>query len=346
VTAIVLAGCGGAESEPGGQEREPERTDRFGVSAGGSIEYASARDLARELDGYVELGVGWIRFDLRWFEIERRQGTYEWARYERVVHAARRRRLRVLATLAYAPSWARPGGSDNRIDPRRYARFAAAVVRHFAPLGVKHYELWNEPNLATFWRPQPNAERYSALVTAAYRVMKDADPSITVVAGGLAPVGGAVGQKCRGGASRIDPIPFLAAMYRHGAGGSFDAVGYHPYTMPLLPGEEDPCSAWHQLAGTAPSVRSVMEANGDARKRIWATEFGARADVVGEDGQAAQIRAAVDLWPRYAWAGPLLVYAYRDTGNDRFNLVRADWSRRPAWRAYRDAIRAADGRRK
>jgi hypothetical protein len=330
--AFAAAGCG---------EDDPSGSARFGISAGGNVEFASPADLERELDGYSEVGVDWLRFDVKWEIVEANQGVYDWHRYDRVVAEARKRGLRLLATIAYAPPWARPNESDSEIDPDAYAAFAAAAVRRYATRGVHHYELWNEPNIHGFWKPEPNPAVYARLVKAAYREMKAVRSDITVVAGALAGTGGYAGPECAGGASRVNPIPFLEAMYAEGAQGSFDALSYHPYTGGGRPGESHPCNGWHQMAGTKPSLRSVMEAAGDGGKEIWATEFGARADDVGEQGQAERIAAGVRLWPRYPWAGPLMVYAYRDPGNDPFNLVRMDWSRRPAWHAYREALGAA-----
>ena len=329
LTAAAAAGC---------SEADVDRSARFGISSGGNIEFASRADLVRELDGYVELGAGWLRFDVKWETVEAEEGVYDWRRYDRVVAEARKRGLRLLAMIAYAPPWARPGGNDSEIDPARFAAFAADVVRRYAPRGVRHYEVWNEPNLHGFWEPEPSAEAYARLVRAAYPAMKAVDREITVLAGSLAPTGGYTGPECGGGAPRVNPIPFLEAMYAAGVQGSFDALSYHPYTGGGQPGQDHPCNGWHQIAGTSPSIRSLMEAAGDGKKPIWATEFGARADIVGEHLQAAQIRSALVLWLEYEWAGPLMVYAYRDPGNEGFNLVREDWSRRPAWDAFRDVV--------
>ncbi|HEX2111464.1 MAG TPA: cellulase family glycosylhydrolase [Gaiellaceae bacterium] len=338
VAALALAaafagGCGGGERGD---------SNRFGISSGGNLEFSSSADLERELDGYRELGVSWIRFDLKWEIVEAEEGVYDWSRYDRIVDEAQARDLRILAVLAYAPGWARPNESDSEIDPDAYAAFAAAAVRRYAPRGVRHYEVWNEPNHPGFWNPEPDPAAYARLVRASYEAMKAADSDVTVLAGSLAPTGGyAEPPECAGGASRVNPIPFLEAMYAEGVQGSFDALSYHPYTGGGRPGDDHPCNGWHQMEGTSPSLRSAMEEAGDAEKEIWATEFGAKVDEVGEEGQAERIAAGLRLWPRYPWAGPLMVYAYRDPENDPFNLVRLDWSRRPAWHAYREAVRAS-----
>src|SRR5690606_12770362 len=112
-------------------------------------------------------------------------------------------------------------------------------------------------------------------------------------------------------------------------------VSHHPYCWPALPGAAHSWSAWHQMAGTSKSLRSVMVANGDGDKRIWGTEFGAptggpAGTHVTEAEQAQMIARAYGLWQGYEWAGPLFVYEGRDMGTSQttrenhFGLIRHD----------------------
>lgn len=317
---------------------------RFGLASGGTIEWASEAELARELDGYSALGAGWMRFDVKWSVVERSRGSFDWTNYDRVIGAANARGLKVVANLAYTPDWARPAGAtDDKYAPSDaadYARFARAAVARYAPLGVKHFEIWNEPNIVVFWKPAPDPARYTALLRQAYAAMKQVDSSITVLAGAFSPAGGYHDPACNGQPSRdINAIDFLERMYASGAAGSFDALAHHPYSGSAEPSGTHRCNAWNQMVGTSPSLRSVMVANGDAGKTIWATEFGSEADKLGEQAQAAQIDDAMRLWRTYPWAGQLMVFAYKQT-LEGFNLVRLDWSPRPAWYAFQSAARA------
>ena len=301
------------------------------------IEFAPPEQLAEELDGYVDLGARWIRFDAKWGVVEPEPGRRNWEPYDRLVAAANERRLRVLMVVGYPPDWAQPERHASRVDPAAYARFAAELVARYAPRGVRHYELWNEPNLSNFWLPAPDPPAYAKLVKAAYPAMKAEEEDTTILIGALAPVGNPRGEPpdCPGGATKVNPIPFLQELLREGVGGSFDALSYHPYTGGALPGEEHPCNAWHQLEGTSPSLRSVLDEAGERDKEIWVTEFGGAVDEVGEEHQAALVEAALRLWPTYSWAGAFMVYTYRDRSTDhRYDLAPPD-GRRPAWDAFR-----------
>jgi hypothetical protein len=310
---------------------------RFGLATGGVIEWASDADLARQLDGYRTIGAGWIRFDVKWAAVEQTRGSFDWRIYDRLVAAASARGLRAVATLAYTPDWARPAGTDDKhppTSPADYARFARAVVTRYAPLGVKHYEIWNEPNIDGFWKPAPDPARYTQLLKAAYAEMKQAEASITVLAGAFSPAGGYHEPSCGGGPTpNVNAVDFLERMYANGARGSFDAIAHHPYGNPA---DTHRCAAWNQMAGTPTSLRSLMVANGDSGKKIWATEFGSEANRIGEQTQADQLGAAMRLWLTYPWAGELMVYSYKQA-LEGFNLVRPDWSPRPAWYAFQSA---------
>jgi polysaccharide biosynthesis protein PslG len=339
-TTLAAEGLAWAGAHPAARPAAVAGKDRIGVSSGGTLPWASDADLARELDGYAAIGATWLRFDLHWSVIERSgKGAYDWSLYDRVVAAATARGLKLLAIVTYTPRWARNAacaGSD-KCEPARaddYADFAAAAVRRYAPRGVRHFELWNEPNVTAFWRPAPNAARYTALVRAAYARMKAIDPSITVLAGATAPASD--------DGPDIDPRTFLRQVYANRGGGSFDAWSHHPYYGPNHPADPYAWSAWYQMYGTKPSLRSLMEANGDGAKKIWATETGALVGVTwsccGTTTEAAQadlLREALDLWRGYPWAGGLMYYNYHS--DHGWSLTRDDWSPRPAWFAYRDA---------
>jgi hypothetical protein len=227
------------------------------------------------------------------------------------------------------------------VSPATYAAFASEAVKRYAAMGVHAYEVWNEPNIAAFWQPAPDAAAYTELLRTAYPAIKAADPSAIVVTGGLSP---AVTNE-----TSIAPTDFLQGVYANGGQGAFDAVADHPYSWPAYPGETQGWNAWYQMTGADPSLRSVMTANGDSDKKIWATEYGAPTNgppgtFVSEATQAQMIATAFSLWQTYDWAGPLFIYQQRDLGTatdnreNFFGLVRADYSPKPAFDAYRAAV--------
>ena len=343
----ALAACFVAAAAAAATRATAAAPSSFGVADGGDIQTLPTADLVRYLDGVRQAGARWIRVGIYWAVIQRAgPKSYDWKPFDRVVNAARRRRLAVLGVLLYTPDWARvkgtPGGAPPR-DLRDYAAFAGRAARHFGAR-VRAYEIWNEPNIAGFWAPGPSPAAYTAMLELAYRAIKRARPAATVVSGGLSPFG----RYGAADAQHMNPITFLEQMYANGARGSMDAVGWHPYNFPWGLGYYD-WSAWSQMSATTPSARSVMRANGDGRKRIWATEWGAPTGSSGESvteaGQAGLVATGLRRLRSLPWAGPSFLYSYRDTGtnaSDRlqnFGIVRRDWSAKPAYTAFRRMAR-------
>ena len=319
-------------------------SNRFGIATGGNIEWANDANLARELDGYGQIGAGWIRFDIKWSIVEASRGTFNWTIYDRLVAEASKRGISIVANLAYTPSWARPAGAaDDKVAPVNvadFATFARAAVVRYAPKGVRHYEIWNEPNISAFWKPAPDPAKYTELLKAAYRSIKSGDASVQVLAGAFSPKGGYNDPQCGTGGTTVDinPLNFLEQMYANGAKGYFDALSHHPYAGSSGPTGTHRCNAWFEMAGTSPSLVSMLAANGDQGKKIWATEFGTDLAWVGgsESKQASQLSDAMRMWRGYSWAAGLMVYSYNQD-IEGFNLVRPDGLPRPAWLTYQSA---------
>jgi hypothetical protein len=316
----------------------------FGVAEDGAIINEDPATLNRDLDAIQRLHAAWLRMDVSWATIQYAgPASYDWGRVDRVVQGAIARGMKVLGTINFTPSWARPSGTGVTYapDPAQYAAFAATAARHYAGMGVHAYEVWNEPNQAGAWTPRPDAGAYTRLLKAAYPAIKGADPQATVLTGGTGPA--------PSDGLQIAPLDFLNGIYANGGAGSFDAVAHHPYTFPAYPGETQNWSPWYQTYGTPTSLRSLMIAHGDGAKKIWGSEFGSPTNgpsgsYISEAAQATMVTRAIALWRSYPWAGPLFFYEGRDqssnpdTRENFFGLLRYDFSPKPAFTAYQAAV--------
>lgn len=332
---------------------------RFGFSLATTQLSLSDDELAAELDDLASMKVGWIRMDFDWSVIQPRSASeFRWSDYDRVVAAARARGIDVLGIIDFTPRWARADDCAYFKCPPKdnaaFAAFAAAVAKRYAPLGLHHWEIWNEPNMSGTWYPKADARAYVALLRETYPALKAADPLAVVITGGLGPIENENGN--------ISALPFLQAIYAEGGKPYFDAVAFHPYSFPVPPSAKRTWSAWSQMSETKVSFRSVMVGAGDASKKIWITEYGAPTGgpgpVAGVDDynfvfgsphvtealQALMVREAAERVKTYDWAGPLFIYSYKDIGTSSntmenfFGLIRYDGTRKPAYQAYRDAI--------
>lgn len=292
------------------------------------------------------IGITSIRIGADWAWVQYAgPTTYDWSQLDQQIAAVRAAGMTVDLVITGCPPWAAVSGAAGRLspqpaDPAAFATFAAAVAARYAPQGVTDFEIWNEPNNVGFWQPAPNPAAYTALLRASYASIKAADPSAFVITGGLAPESN--------DGTNINAVTFLSDMYADGARGSFDALGYHPYSYPALPNTYELWSGWSQMSQTPSSIEGVLSANGDASKPLWLTELGAPTsgpDGVGMAAQAQELTQAIADAKATSWMGALYIYTYEDSGSDPttnedwFGLLNADGSPKPAFAAVAAALK-------
>lgn len=328
----------------------------YGIAVSGKELSALGEEaLIKRLNDIRAVGVGWLRFDMRWETVQPNAATvYDWSSYDRIVKAAASRQFKIIATLTGTPTWARKNCVSLACppaDPAQFAAFAARAATRYQPMGLQVWEIWQQPNTALAWAPKPDAAAYAKLLQATYPAIRIANPQAIVISGGLSPW--PTDDK------NIAEIDYLPQLYKAGAKGYFDALGAHPYTYPFIPSHNSQ-QGWSRLAFTANNLRATMTANGDAAKKIWITEFGAptggsgspatmenhrthQATHVDEELQAQIISRANELYRTYDWAGPLIWYTYSDpgrmtAGGHNFGLLREDGTKKPAFTALQKAI--------
>lgn len=280
---------------------------------------ADAATVKREFDLMAAMNVTWVRIDIDWSAVEPRRGKLQWEQTDLLVKEAVAHNMSVLVMLGFTPAWAQPAGADSLSDPRHsrpkdlatFGTFVRLAAERYAPLGVRSWEIWNEPNTAKFWPTRPDANEYGNVFRTAAASIRGVDPRATLLIGGLGPQYDTPGAE-------IPPAKYLEQLYTNGAAQLADGIAVHPYSYPHLP--MDP--AQRQIGGFVdlPELQAVMAANGDGDKLVWITEVGAptgtSVNAVSEAQQAAILMAARDQVAQWNWAGPLMYYELVDGGTD------------------------------
>jgi hypothetical protein len=323
----------------------------FGIAAGCCLQSQEPAAQERSVAQLGQLGARWVRVDLQWQYVAPTPSQRRWAPFDTLITRLEHRHFNVLVQLERTPPWLVGGqpcplGRCGPASDALWARLAGEAVRRWAHLGVRAWEIWNEPNSNHFWSPAADPVAFTHLLASAYSTIKRADPHSTVVSGGMAAVTDpAVGPG-------IPAAAYLAGMYAAGARGAFDAVGDHPYCYSRAPDCVDSSvfSGWSQLVRTSPNIRELMIANGDGSKRVWATEFGAPTEgghrTLTPAEQAALLTRAYTLWSHLPWAGPMFWYTLEDQGgnptepSDWFGLLTPEGAPKPAFYAYQKAARS------
>jgi hypothetical protein len=293
----------------------------------------------------AEAGAEWTRVSVDWAFLQPNESAEipaeTLAVYDAQVRAAVKAGMKVLVTIGNSPSWSRGNVSSDAFatppdDLSAYRRFIGNLVAHFAPMDVRAYEIWNEPNLGVFW-PAPDPAAYTALLRTAYPAIKAADPAARVIAGSLAPVN-----------KDYPPAEFLKGMYAAGAKGFFDVLSAH-----VFPSGNPAVCARHGRVPVAVNdfcfvehYRKVQRAHSDKRP-IWLTEFGYGTEglhAVTREEQARYLVRGFKVARRYRYVKTVLWFSFRDmypadedswiTWIHSSGLVAGDYTPKPAFGAY------------
>jgi hypothetical protein len=204
-----------------------------------------------------EAFVGMAREEFEWKRVEPSRGVYDWPKFDQTVELERAHGIAVLGKLVYGSLWSNsaPGGTPASSavfyppsNIQDYVDYAVATVHRYKDR-VHAWEIWNEENYVGYWRPAPNAAKYTQLLKATYSAIKAEDPTATVVLGGL---------------STGPDASFLRGIRDNGGWGSFDVLAIHSYVTGTPDG-----SAYERWITDA---KNIVASYGS--KPIWITEFG------------------------------------------------------------------------
>jgi polysaccharide biosynthesis protein PslG len=143
-----------------------------------------------DLDKIQSLGFKCVRRGFTWQAIEAKKGVYDFRKYDALMSELNSRGISVIGCLAFGNKlYGKVTTDDGRAG---YAQFAAALAAHFKGQHI-FWEIWNEPNIKTFWGSQSTglhnseqyADEYVALVKATVPAMKQANPDCLVFGGAV-----------------------------------------------------------------------------------------------------------------------------------------------------------------
>lgn len=274
-----------------------------------------------------DLGITAVRMDVRWERVQ----SSGWGYYDGIIRTLRGAGIHVLAIL---------GGSakvTTQAEAEAFARHAGEAVAWLAARDVHHVQWWNEPNHAS---RITTPENYSRAINLAYPAAKAANPRVFVVGAGLSAINNSVN-------GHISTVDWLTRCYVAGAKGCYDALAVHPYSYPY---NLDQSTDWTGWGNMVRRMRPVMERNGEAGLKIWATETGfptnggsGRTEANQRDLYAARLVAEMG---KLDWLGPVFHYGLDDRGGSTadaenwFGLYRPDGTPKPAAATIRQAVAA------
>ena len=297
--------------------------------------------------------------------------TYNWSSVDEAsIQAMTANEIKVIAMVRYAPSWAQkyPGVScgpiaENALDA--FAQFMSAAVTKYskAPYGIHYWEIGNEPDV-DYTLVAPNSEfgcwgdendayygggYFAMMLEKVYPAIKAADPSATVMPGGLLldcdPTHPPAGKTCK-------PANFLEGILRNNGkmngGNYFDMVSFHGYpvyngTMQL----DEHYPSWESrggvVLGKANFIREIL-AKYNVSKPLFHSEgsltcpeyFTNVCNPPGQDFYEAQADYVVWLYIRN-WAADIKMTTwFQFIDGWRYDgLLDSAWNPKPSYNALR-----------
>jgi hypothetical protein len=262
------------------------------------------------------LGLGWIKQQMRWADVEIGPGEMQWMYYDWVVEEAGGRGVKVMFSVVDAPSWTHGSYIDNNPegappdDLAELAAFLAVVVERYQGR-IHAIEVWNEQNLDREWDTAEGveAERYVEMLRLAYQAIKSRDPNIIVISGALSPVGATATDP--NNPDRIiymDDFQYFDQMVAAGVLNYCDCVGAHHNGINMPPNVawdegyndetaqfrgpfDNPDHSWSFKSTLWGYHERTVAAGGD--KPLCVTEFG-WATAEGFDGYPPGFEFALD----------------------------------------------------
>lgn len=165
------------------------------------------------------LSVKWARLQTGWARVEQEKWQYDWKWLDESVDGLIQRGFRPFFNVSYGNRHYTEGerGYHPLLSSEALAawkKFVTALTDRYKDR-ISHYEIWNEPNLAGYWKPDRiDPANYVKLVRETAPVIRQQAPSAVIV----------------GGVTSRLPYNYIRGMFDSGIADLIDIFSFHPYT--------------------------------------------------------------------------------------------------------------------
>ncbi len=317
-----------------------------------------------------ELGVKWARVQSGWARTEKQPGVYDFAWLDAIVDQLLERKVQPWLSISYgnpvytkdmntAPPGLPPCNTgcnefgvgfppiQTPAERQGWQNYVRALVKHFRGR-VSHYEVWNEPDLLSFWKCQPKAADYVDLVRLTAEPLREEQPEAKLIGGAIA------------WGMTVWSLKFLEDCMKAGLHELIDIITYHGYKSVPERHSSQEIAAFTQIVNRyKPSLQYWQGEAGVQSKVPEAGNAGALATMkLSEDIQARMLlrRTMLELHNGCSMSSYFHMADFAHYAGDRrtyhYGLVRLeDGSPKPAFYALQtlctllaDPMEPANGR--
>ena len=263
-------------------------------------------DDPRAIAHLKDLEIEWVRLELRWDEVQKREGEWSWGATDRRLMPLLEHGIGIQMVINHPPVWAH----EMNVLPSAFQVFVRAAALRYVPRGVLYWEIFNEPNNPGYgWpfkydKPEKAFAVYGQILKIANIAIRSVSREAVILNGGLSPDG-------------INPRSFAESFYRTAGKNCFDILALHPYGQA------------HRLLSVATEAKTLMAQFGDQGKPVWFNEFGLSESSKGEVLELAFAQA-----PQL---DGLFWFSLRDLKRFgwNFGLIEYDWSKKDSYYLFK-----------
>ncbi len=290
-------------------------------------------DPARAYPLLAKLGAKWARCQTGWCRCETEKGKHDFAWLDNIVDSLLKIGIQPWFNLGYGNRLYTPEADEPAVgwapvfdDAARQAwlRFVEAIADHFRGR-VRHWELWNEPNIAQFWKPaKPSPADYVALVKLTAPAIRKAIPDAVLVGGAYAGI----------------PMAYIKGCLEAGLADHVDKLSYHPYRPVPEAGYEGEIAALRKLLDGHKKGLALWQGENGCPSKGGKGSVGALANLEWDETRQAKwllrriladLRLGIELTSYFHTVD---LVGYRGQTNFKGLLRGGDYTPKPAYFAY------------
>ena len=274
------------------------------------------------LDLAAMAGIGWVRFDMVWSQVEPQDGAFDWTEVDRFISHATSIGLHVFVSISSTPEWAVGASCDDSdpdwnnwcsnghpADPAYWSDFVTEAVSRYGA-DVSHWGMWNEPNLGETYRG--TREQYTTeILIQGSDAVHAVCPSCMVMGPELANSREAAWDECEG---LCVPLMDCECMFNGwnyslaqilvDAGTYIDVITHHRFGDPADTWWEEVLDGEWIIILIVNGLKEVTDTYAPGTP-VWITEFGWESEPYGAytDEYAADQLTAVMEGMDQVWSG-------------------------------------------